>query len=202
MGVAMGANIITDARITFDRADYNGEEGYIVQINEGDSRNFGGYLQCVRLVPWTPETADLYIRREILGADACWNCLEPAGAEVMKRTPFLRGKGVFGVTYSGLDRRMHGEGLGQKMYLVMLYELARRDAVLVPNDSYESGGTSPAAFRVWDTLPRHGVKSIGGIFYWGGALGPDVYDPQPHARRDRGWMDRVQSRRRDRGPTE
>ncbi len=95
-------------------------------------------------------------------------------------------KRVFGVRSSWVDRRFRGEGMGQSLYLILLWELSKKDAGLVPNSSF--GGdtaTSPSALRVWKHLAHEGVAFTGAIA-WGGRLDRSVYHPLRN-RRPRGF---------------
>lgn len=89
---------------------------------------------------------------------------------------------VWGVHSSWVDRRFRGEALGQALYLHLMKYLAKKHTgVLVPNQSYESGGTSDSANRVWTALKKYpGVKYVGSVF-WGGGVG----DIQLRSRRER-----------------
>ena len=104
-----------------------------------------------------------------------------------------RNLSVYGVTSSSLDQRIRAEGIGERMYLMLLAGVSREGAALVPNQSFEgSGATSGSAMRVWQKiLPL--VQHVGFVAFDPSA---DKNIKPISPRRRRGW-ERYRDRYRD-----
>lgn len=173
----------------FVRDDYSGQEGWAVSLQAGDLR---GAVICSLLD--TPSGVYYLYNDE----ETCEFCLDEEHFDAYMNTPALQNKSIYGVRHSGLNKRLRAEGLGQQMYLILLYELAKRGGVLVPNVAF-GGSTSLAAQRAWWSLSSQpGVKVYAGKFFSGEGLTEDVYKTPQYAKRERGWKERVHQRYLDR----
>ena len=99
-----------------------------------------------------------------------------------------RSMGCFGVRSTSTHHIFRGEGLGTRLYLILAKLASDQGCCLAANDTYEGGGTTLSALRVWGLLKRY-IPTVNNVTWGGGLDLKKLLEPLP-SRRGHGFQKR------------